>query len=136
MKTDFLIIVTKLIAFLSIIFATFIILVFLLSSSIELGIFGILFTLIAGIVNFVNLILLTYQYFKVQENKKSILKNIGLILINIPIALTYFWIAILWINTLRITFINETSEDLQNIKITGCENRIIEELKNGESETL
>ena len=136
MKTDFLIIVCKLIAILSIIIGTLIFLMFLIFSDIEIGLFGLFFIIIAGIVNFINLILLTYKFFKDKINRKIILKVIGLLLLYIPIVITYIWIAFLWINTLRITFINETKVDLKNIKVTGCENRIIEELKNGESETL
>lgn len=135
-KTDVLINICKLIVTLSLITGTMIFIIFLLSSQIEIGLFGIYFVIIAVVVNLVILILLIYQFFRVLENRKIILKMIGLVLLNIPIALTYLWITFLWMNTLRITFINETSVNLTNIKVTGCENRIIEELKKGESETL
>jgi len=136
MVSDNLIRSSKRIALLSLIIGTLIFLLFLVASGIGLGLLGGFFIIIAGLVNLIYLILLLIRFFKVSEQKSIIIRTIGLILLNIPILLVYSWIAINWINTLRITFVNETSVDLTNIKVVGCEDKTIESLKKGQSKTI
>ncbi len=56
--------------------------------------------------------------------------------INIPIVIIYCWAAMNWINTLRIKFVNDTSVDLTEINVIGCEDKVISTLKKGHSKTL
>jgi hypothetical protein len=108
----------------------------LLSSGIGFGILGIFFILVAGIINITFIILLIIKIFRNKEQKRILIKTIGLILLNVPILILYCWISIIWLNTLKITFINETSADLNNIKIEGCQSKVIDNLAKGQSKTV
>lgn len=55
---------------------------------------GIVFILIATIVNTIVLLGLIFSIFGTTSNKPEILKAIGLLLLNIPIAILYFSILI------------------------------------------
>ena len=46
--------------------------------------------------------------------------------------LFYCWVTTILLNTMRITFVNETSTTLTQIKIFGCEEKFIEKLDPGE----
>jgi len=52
---------------------------------------------------------------------------------SIPIAIGYFVLVVILVNTLRITFINSTGERIDNIEIIGCEPKSIENLETGDS---
>ncbi len=52
--------------------------------------------------------------------------------LNLPIMLFYCWVTTILLNTMRITFVNETSTTLTNIKIFGCEEKFIDKLNPGE----
>lgn len=56
-------------------------------------------------------------------------------LANIPVALFCLWAGANLSSIARITFVNETGSELQNVKIIGCEDGVIEHLAPGESET-
>lgn len=85
-----------------------------------------------------NIIILAILIFKIV-NKKSeynkILKTIGLMLLNIPVAVLYFYIFGLLLNTVRITIKNKSNFTLENIVIKGCEEKIISNLGKNESKT-
>ena len=49
-------------------------------------------------------------------------------LLNIPIIITYCWVAIILLGTMRITFINETDTTINDINIIGCGGGHIEKL--------
>lgn len=57
-------------------------------------------------------------------------------LINIPIMLTYCWIAIILLGTMRITFTNDTGVEITDINIVGCGGGHIDKLEIGESKTV
>jgi hypothetical protein len=101
-----------------------------------LGIIGLGYLIIICLINLIVLGLLLFNNFKYKERGKEVLKTIGLMLLNIPIAIFYCWLAIALLNTVRITFVNETSSQLDNIKIAGCENKRIDLLKVGQSKTV
>lgn len=57
-------------------------------------------------------------------------------LLNVPVLLVYCWFAMILLNTLRITFVNSTSTELDDIKIEGCENKYIDKLEVGQTKTV
>ncbi|HWY38491.1 MAG TPA: hypothetical protein VNY73_08030 [Bacteroidia bacterium] len=57
-------------------------------------------------------------------------------LLNIPVTLLYCWGSIILLNTMRVTLVNSTSDELTDIKITGCETNYIDKLQLGESKTI
>jgi hypothetical protein len=63
-------------------------------------------------------------------------KSIEILALNVPIALIYFVLAMILINTARITLENTTGQDLSSLKISGCDDQEIELLKTGESKTI
>ena len=101
MTTEILIKSGKFVALMSMIIGTLIFMMFLMFSGIALGLSGLFFIVVAGIINTVFFLLLTIRLLIDKEQKRKISKTIGLILLNIPITILFCWISILWINTLR-----------------------------------
>jgi hypothetical protein len=97
--------------------------------------FGYFFLLLALPINCVVLIILLLKASK-SENPKKIKSGIGLLFLNIPVAIFYFGIGIYFVGIMRITFENNTGKDIKNIKIKGCENNYLAVLKNEETETI
>ena len=57
-------------------------------------------------------------------------------LINIPIRVVYCWFAIILTDTLRITFKNETGDEISDIRIVGCGGRHIGTLQQNGKQTV
>lgn len=115
---------------------TFIFIAYYFTSATECLVIGCLFIAVVAIINFVVLIAILM---KLRKNRDSIKKGritCGLMLLNIPVMLFYCWITLILINTMRITFVNETSAELTEIKIIGCEPGRIDRLSPGESQTI
>ena len=60
----------------------------------------------------------------------------GVILLNIPIMIVYFWFVIILLGTMRITLTNKMDNDITDISLVGCENKRIKKLKAGQSKTV
>jgi hypothetical protein len=115
---------------------TIIVLLFYLSNGAELGMLGLLYTAIMVIINLVvlsRLLLLSYRH---NIKRYLVLKTTGLMLLNIPIFILYCWIGITLLNTVRITFVNSTQAEIDDLKITGCEEKYIPKLSSGQSKTV
>ncbi|MBJ7882651.1 hypothetical protein [Gelidibacter salicanalis] len=108
---------------------------FLTSNSDSLFI-GYGFIVLAGITNLIILIAIIAKSNSDSTNRKKLLKTGGLMLINLPIMLTFIWISLIVIGNMRITFTNATGSNLTDIKIVGCETKYISELKPKESQTV
>ena len=80
----------KFIAISSLIFGTILLLIYYLTMSTESAVFSYFLLIIVSIINFGFLIALVIKYFQSTEYKNQILKTIGILLINIPIAILYF----------------------------------------------
>lgn len=102
---------------------------------------------IVGLIGFVYTILAfsigTFYFFvlgsKIGRQKLDLetgKKSIQILTLNLPIALIYFVIVMILINTARITLVNGTGQDLSSIKISGCDTKEIESLKTGQSTTI
>jgi hypothetical protein len=93
------------------------------------------FVIFAVIVNSIVLIILFLKPTLKTENRNKKLVTSGFILVNIPIALIYFYFVLILVNTMRITLKNETGKPITNLEITGCETVIIDRLEIDESKT-
>ncbi len=123
-------------ALISFLFGTTIFGIYYMTSSIELLLIGYAFIALTGLINIGILILILVKANKDKDNKKNLLKTCGLMLLNIPIMLFYFWVTVILLNTMRITFTNSTQSTLTNINIVGCGGGQISKLEVGESETV
>lgn len=99
---------------------------FVMTGDSHYALMGVYFFLIAGIVNLIVLI-----YLAVVGGK-----GIGLLFINLPFAFIFTAIAIYLTGIMRITFVNDSGETIRNLHIEGCEKEYLDELENGDSETI
>lgn len=122
-------------ALVSFVIGTFIFLCFYYSSSYNLVFIGYAFIVLAGAVNLVVLLSLIIRSLKESWNKKMAVAC-GLILLNIPVLIIYVSGAPVLINTMRITFVNDTHQELSKVKISGMEELNINELGAGDDKTV
>ncbi|HEV8506545.1 MAG TPA: hypothetical protein VGQ53_14135 [Chitinophagaceae bacterium] len=111
-------------------------LLFYLSNSGEFGLLGVLYAACMFIINLVIVALIVFKANREKTSRKHLFRTVGVMLLNIPIFIFYCWFAIILMNTVRVTFVNSTTDDLVNIKINGCQGRNIDKLKVGQSKTL
>jgi hypothetical protein len=109
---------------------------YFLTSSFELIFLGYGFIALTSLINIGILISILVKANKDKDNRIKLFKTCGLMLLNIPVMLIYCWIAIILLNTMRITFTNSTQTTLTNINIIGCGGGHIEKLEVEESETI
>lgn len=109
---------------------------YFLTSMFELLFVGYGFIALTGIINLGILISVLVKANKDKDNRKKLLTTCGLMLLNIPVMLFYCWVAIILLDTMRITFTNSTQTTLTNINIVGCGGGHIDKLEVGESETF
>jgi hypothetical protein len=105
---------------------------YFLTSNSGLLFFGFAYIVLAVLFNLGVLFFLFIRSNK--ENK--LLKTCAFMLLNIPVTLLYCWGSIILLNTMRVTLVNSTSDELTDIKITGCETNYIDKLQLGESKTI
>lgn len=98
--------------------------------------FGITAALLFFLLNIITLIVLAQGTKKRRVSFRQARFAALVQLANIPVALFFFWAGLNLMNIARITFINETGSTLQNVRILGCEERMINQLDPGESELL
>jgi hypothetical protein len=122
-------------ALISFIIGTLLLIVFYFTNSYSLSIFGIFFIAIAGIINLGVLIKVLINLINDKENRKKHILTSGVMILNVPIAILYFYIVMFLMSTMRISLINETGAKLYDLKIIGGENKIIYELGVGERQT-
>ena len=122
-------------AILSFIIGTIFFLMYFFSGSDNTAFTAYFFILIAGLLNLGILLTLIVKSIADKENKKSYLRTSGIMLLNLPVVVLYFYFVMVLLNTMRIEFINETGKPIREIKILGCEPKSIDELDINESET-
>lgn len=106
------------------------------TSSFKLLFVGYGFIALTGLINIGILTSILLRAYKDKDNRKKLLITCGLMLLNIPVMFIYSWIAIVLLNTMRITVTNSTDTTLTNINIVGCGGGHIDKLEIGESETV
>jgi len=130
----------KMTALITFIIGTVIFGLYYLTSSSQMLLVGYIFILIAVIVNLIILILTLLKSNRNSnndsKNSKELLKGVGLLLLNIPIGLVYAWMTLFLLGHMRITFRNDTSHELTEINILGCEIKNLKELEPKESATV
>jgi hypothetical protein len=136
MTTERHIILGRQIALISFLLGTGIFGLYFLTSSFELLFIGYGFIALTGLINVGVLISILVKANKDKENRTKLLKTCGLMLLNIPVMSFYCWVAIILLNTMRITFSNSTQTTLKNINIVGCGGGHIYKLESGESKTI
>ena len=109
---------------------------YLHSSAFGLLFVGYVFILLSGFINIGILIFILLKANKDKENRKKLLSTCAFMILNIPVMLFYCWIAIILLNTMRITFINATKSTLTKINVLGCGGGYIDNLDVGESKTV
>jgi len=107
-----------------------------LTSSSDLLFLGYGFIVLTGLINIGILIAILTRAKKDKENRGRLLSTSGLMLVNIPIMVAYCWVAIVLLDTMRITFTNSTQTTLSSINIVGCGGGHIDKLEKGESKTV
>lgn len=126
----------KLTALFSFLIGTIIFGTFYYTSSSKYLFIGYGYILIALIVNLIVLPILLYKANRHKEYRKKLFIACKMMLANIPVAILYCWIAIILLNTLRITFTNDTKTVLTDITVEGCGGGHIDRLDIGESKTV
>ena len=123
-------------ALISFILGTCLMAYYYLTSSEDLLGIGLLFVVIAIIINLGILIFLIYKSITDKNNRKKLLLTCFIMLLNIPIMLFNYLSVDVLLNTMRITFVNSTPKVLTDIKISGCETNHIDKLEPGKSKTV
>lgn len=82
--------------------------IYFLTSSFKFLFVGYGFITFAGLINVGILISILLKVNRNKENRKKLLTTCGLMLLNIPVILVYCWVAIVLVNTMRITLTNST----------------------------
>jgi hypothetical protein len=123
-------------ALISFLLGTVIFGLYFLTSSSGLLFLGYGFIVLTGLINVGVLISILVKANTDKENRTKLLTTCGLMLLNIPVMLFYCWVAIILLNTMRITFTNSTQTTLTNINIVGCGGGHLDKLESGESETV
>lgn len=95
---------------------------------------GYAYIIVAFLVN-ISLAIVGFAMAVKERNRKLFLST-GIMMLNIPVAIFYVWFTFKLMDTARVTFINDTGVDLVDLKLTGCEDRIIPDLEAGASETV
>jgi hypothetical protein len=115
---------------------TIIMVLFALTLSGTIGMFGYIFTGLSVFIGTVYLVILIVRIVTKKVDGTTGIKSALVLTINIPVAIFYTYLVLVLLNYARVTFENTTGELLTSIKIFGCEEKEIKRLKSGESETV
>ena len=120
---------------LSFLIGTMILIIFYFTDSSAITEFGMIFIVVAGIINAGVFVKVFIDLINEKENRKKYFFTSGIMILNIPIVLAYFYFVMILMNTMRVSFINETGREITNLKIIGGEPKSIEKLEIGEKQT-
>jgi len=122
-------------ALISFLIGTMILIIFYFTDSSAITEFGMIFIVVAGIINAGVFVKVFIDLINEKENRKKYFFTSGIMILNIPIVLAYFYFVMILMNTMRVSFINETGREITNLKIIGGEPKSIEKLEIGEKQT-
>lgn len=134
--TDKYLLTGKLCALISFLIGTLIFGIYFFSTSFNLLFVGYSYILIALVVNFILLTLVLGAAIRDKINRVKLIKTCGLMLLNIPVMLVYCWVAMIMLDTMRITVSNQTNKPITDINIFTQQSKHIDNLKSGESKTV
>lgn len=97
---------------------------------------GLIYTGIAITINLLYTGILVYHSIQKKITSRLAFRTIGVLMLNIPIAILYFLGVIALWDYARITLYNTTAHDLTFINVTGCEQKEIKSLEKGDAQTL
>jgi hypothetical protein len=123
-------------ALFSFLIGTVIFALYYFTSAFMLLFIGYAFVVFVGILNLILLFVILARANSDSENRAKLLKTSGLLLLNIPVILFYCWVAIVLLGTMRITFTNNTENQITDINVVGCGDGYINQLEVGESTTV
>jgi hypothetical protein len=123
-------------ALFSFLIGTVIFALYYFTSAFMLLFIGYAFVVFVGILNLILLFVILARANSDSENRAKLLKTSGLLLLNIPVMLFYCWVAIVLLGTMRITFTNNTENQITDINVVGCGGGYIDQLEVGESTTV
>lgn len=97
---------------------------------------GISFLLLASLINVIMLLKVIYTAVKQKSYRKKALLTCGLMMLNIPTAIVFCYFSAVLMDTMRIKIVNETENELTDIRITGCGEKTLKTLAPEESEIV
>lgn len=115
---------------------TILLLIFFFTGSARMVTIGYAFLVTTILISWAFIALVLVNFASRKISLTNALKILGVILINIPIAILYTYLVVALLGYARITFINSTPHNLSAIKIYGCEENEITSLPSGESKTV
>lgn len=118
------------------VFGTLLFIAYATTLSPIVGLIGFVYTGLAFLIGTVYFFVLGSKIGRRKVDPETGKKSMQILTLNLPIALIYFIIVMILINTARITLENSTGQDLNSIKILGCDTKEIESLKTGQSKTI
>ncbi len=115
--------------------ATIIFMLYLQSGDLDFGFLGYFFFLFAVPVNIVLFLFLNIRAER-SDDPKKVYRSAFLMLINLPVAVLYFFVVLYFTEIVRIKVENNTGRAIHNVHILGCESRRLRDLNDGKSENI
>ena len=97
---------------------------------------GYAFLVTSIVISWAFIAIVLINFIRKKMAMTEALKILGVILANISVAILYTYLVVLLLGYARITFINTTGQDLSVVRIYGCDEKEITELKQGDSQTV
>jgi hypothetical protein len=118
------------------IIGTVILIWFYFSMSSKIVRLGYLFTVLALFIAWAYTAFLLFHFVRQKLSLTELFKTIGILFINIPIGLAYIYLVMFLLNHVRITVKNSAASDIMVLSLTGCEEKKLKALKNGDAKTV
>jgi hypothetical protein len=115
---------------------TGILVLFYLNPSSRVALTAYQFTLVAVVVNWIYVLYLLFNLLRQKISISILLRTLGVMAINIPIGILYSYIMVWLLGYARITFINQTGENIPMLNVQGCEQKEVANFENSASETV
>lgn len=115
---------------------TALLVVFYFTFSPELIMLGYQFTATAVLINWLYIGILLFRQMTGKISAINVIKTIGVLFLNIPVALLYVYVVMTMMSYARITFENATGADINTILIEECEQHTIDGLAKDEATTV
>ncbi len=122
-------------ALISFLIGTILLTIFYFTNSTTVTLYGMIFIGIAGLINSGVLVKVLIDLINEKKNRKKYFITTGIMLLNIPVVVIYFYFVMILMSTMRVTFINETGREISELKIIGGEIKTIDKLGVGEKQT-
>lgn len=111
---------------------TLILFLYFLTSAFGVSFLGLAFGTVAALVNAGVIVWIIITAIRDKQNRQRLFTSVGYMMLNLPVAALYVWIAFMLSNTMRITFVNEHHMEIKNIAILGCEEKRIKHMRPGQ----